>query len=295
MGGLGKGFLVYVSRSQGAIGRETQTDRRKLVPRPRIVYNVLMLGANIFHDLGDRGVGALVGLVVGGVITWLYGRWRRRVLRQQVLLGDARDTVVIQHHVLEQAPDATVLRIRVLGQQELQHVVPNGHLADVLLDRAFAVTPREALISMDGPEGSFLLEILTAFVCDRVANAPFDHDLYAMAPCCEPQELSEHQPITILLVSLEDLKLFENWSSCRKMMVEHGSDGARILTLMSLAKKFKWEQEQLARMRQAGAPTRYTETVYILDLALDRRIKPLAVKEVPWARFASVLKQWNLD
>ena len=68
---------------------------------------------------------------------------------------------------------------------------------------------------MEGAEGSFLLETLTGFVCDRVANAPFEHDLFVMAPCCEPEGLAEHQPITILIISVADLALFENWNSCR--------------------------------------------------------------------------------
>ena len=58
---------------------------------------------------------------------------------------------------------------------------------------------------MSGPEGSYLLETLMNFVCDRTANAPYEHDRYVMAPCCEPAELAEHQPITILLIAVADL------------------------------------------------------------------------------------------
>ena len=63
-----------------------------------------------------------------------------------------------------------------------------------------------------------MLETLTNFVCDRVANAPFEHDLYVMAPCCEPMGMAEHQPITILLIAVSDLALFEAWphaATCR--------------------------------------------------------------------------------
>src|SRR4029079_12909471 len=126
--------------------------------------------------------------------------------RQRVLRGDARDTVVINHHLVETAdgPNGAkvpaVLRVRSLGQGEAGRVVPNGHLAAELLRRAFRVTERDTLISMEGAEGYYLLETLTNFVCDRVANSPFDHDLYVMAPCCEPAGLTEHQPIVILLI-----------------------------------------------------------------------------------------------
>ena len=157
--------------------------------------------ASILDELSGKGLGPLLGLILGGVMTWLFGRWKRYRERQNILKGDARDTVVINHHLIESPAGApATLRIRSLGQSQLDQVVPNGHLASELLRRAFHVTPRAPLISMDGAEGSYLLETLTNFVCDRVANASFEHDLYVMAPCCEPAGLAVHQPITILLV-----------------------------------------------------------------------------------------------
>jgi hypothetical protein len=260
----------------------------------------------LIEELGGRGVSVLLGLLVGGLITWFFARWKRFRERRSILRGDARDTVVIHHHLVETAAAPAeqgtgsrnvpaVLRIRSLGQAELQRVVPNGHLASELLRRAFRVTPRETLISMADAEGSYLLETLTNFVCDRVANAPFEHDLYVMAPCCEPAGLAQHQPIAILLISVADLSLFESWTACRNVQVEHGSDGARVLTLMELARRFRAEQEQLASLRKTGQRTRFVETMYILDLALDRRSAATPVKEVPWGRFEDVLRQMNLE
>jgi hypothetical protein len=177
----------------------------------------------------------------------------------------------------------------------VSRVIPNGHLAQVLLQRAFKVTPSRTLISMEGSKGSFLLETLTGFVSDRVANGAFEHDLYVMAPCCEPKELASHQPITVLLIRAQDLALFESWTDCRDLRIEHGSDGARILTLMALAKRFKAEQETIAKLRKEGKRTLHVETSYLLDLALDRRTLSLPTKPVPWGRFESVLKQLNLE
>ena len=262
-----------------------------------------MLFADFFDELSGKGLGAVLGLIIGGLLAWVIGQWRRRHLRHKVLRGDARDTVVLHHHLVETvvAPEApqgrrpTVMRVRALGQEELGRVVPNGHLAAVLLDRAFAVTAQDTLISMEGAEGSFLLETLTGFVCDRVANAPFEHDLYVMAPCCEPKELAEHQPLSVLLIAVKDLALFENWPSCRAIKVEHGSDGARILTLMNLARRFKTEQAKMDQLRQAGQRTKFVETMYVLDLALDRRSVPVSTKEVPWGRFENVLTKLNLE
>lgn len=262
--------------------------------------------ASIFDAFAGHTAVALLGLVSGSVITWLVGRWKRYKQRQSILRGEALDTVVIQHHLVEvvaapafekTAPRKlpAILRIRSLGQGELDRVVPNGHLAAELLRRALCVTPRETLISMEGAEGSYLLETLNNFVYDRVSNGPFDHDLYVMAPCCEPAGLAEHQPITILLISVSNLALFENWANCRNVQVERGSDGARLLTLMELAQRFRAEQEKIAELRKAGKRTRYVETMYLLDLALDKRSAATPVKNVPWGRFEEVLKQMNLE
>jgi hypothetical protein len=256
--------------------------------------------ATILDELSGRAAGMLIGLVVGGLLTWFYARWRRLQERRSIERGDARDTIVIHHHLIETVPGPgderrPVMRIRALGQGELNRVVPNGHLARDLLHRAFGVTPHDTLISMEGAEGSYLLETLTGFVCDRVANAPFEHDLYVMAPCCEPAGLAHHQPITILLIAVADLALFESWPDCRKVRVEHGSDGARVLTLMSLARRYRAEQATIARLREQGKRTLYVETMYVLDLALDKRAAPVPTKEVPWNRFEDVLKQLNLE
>ena len=256
--------------------------------------------ADIAQELTGRGIGVLIGLLLGGSITWLFARWKRLQERRSVAQGDARDTVVINLHVVESTNGPggrvpTAVRIRAVGQSEACRVVPNGHLAAVLLRRAFHVTPRDTLISMEGAEGSYLLETLTNFVCDRVANGPFDHDLYVMAPCCEPAALAQHQPITIILIAKADLALFESWPACRGVRVEHGSDGARVLTLMEMARRFREEQETMAALRAAGKRTTHVETMYVLDLALDKRTANIPVKPVPWGRFEGALKAMDLE
>jgi hypothetical protein len=258
----------------------------------------------IIEDLRGRGISVFIGLLAGAIITWLFARWRRHRERQSILRGDARDTIVIHHHLIEarEVPGpngshrvAASMRIRAVGQAPLRVVVPNGHLGDVLHQRAWKATATDTLISMEGAEGSYLLETLTNFVCDRTANASFEHELYVMAPCCEPLELSHHQPITVLLVALRDLPLFENWPDLRNVRVEHTGDGARLLTLMELANRFHAEQDKIASMRRSGQRTKFVETMYVLDLALDRRAGPIPTKTIAWGRFEHVLKQLNLE
>ncbi len=256
---------------------------------------------SLFDELSRHGLMAVIGAICGGILTWFAARWKRRKERLSILRGDARDTIVIQQHIVT-AADAPggkkvpkSLRVRPLGQSELSRVVPNGHLAGELSRRAFRVNPKDTLISMEGAEGSFLLETLTNFVCDRVGNAPFEHQLYALAPCCEPAGMAVHQPISILLIPVADLALFENWTDCRNVQVEHGITGMRILTLMELARRFRSEQEQLAKLRREGKRTLYEETIYVLDLALDLRTAAVPLKDVPWGRFEDILKLLNLE
>lgn len=260
-----------------------------------------------WDEFGFRGASVLVGLLLGTGITWIVARWKRIREYRNILRGDARDTVVISHHLVDTvellaSQEGTVgrkvagtLRIRSLGQSELDRVIPNGHLAREFLHRAFQTTPRHTLISMDGPEGSYLLETLTNFVCDRVANAPYQHGLYVLAPCCEPAGIAVHQPITILLVALDDLLLFEEWVDCRDIQVEHGTDGMRILTLMELSRRFRHEQAHIAKVRKAGERTRYLETMYLLDLALDHRTAEIPTRPVAWGRYEQQLKELNLE
>ncbi len=90
--------------------------------------------------------------------------------------------------------------------------------------------------------------VLINFVSDRVANGPFEHHLCLMRPCCEP---AEHRPMTILVIAVKHLGLFEGWPCCRGVRVEHGADGSRVLILMELVRRFKAEQAGYKRARPA--------------------------------------------
>ena len=119
--------------------------------------------ADILQELTGRGMSVLLGLVLGGSITWIIARWKRVQERRSIESGDARDTVVIHLHIVEstESKDASgstkrvpvSLRIRAVGQSELPRVVPNGHLAAILLKRAFDVSSRQTLISMEARRG----------------------------------------------------------------------------------------------------------------------------------------------
>jgi hypothetical protein len=253
------------------------------------------------YDLENRLIGIFLGLVVGTVVTWVVARWRLAQARRSVLQGDAGDTVAIELHLVERAeggdglPVPVRLRRRYLGQQTLNEVVANPHLARELQKRVRGVTEHNALISMEGATGSYLLETLCGFVCDRAHNGPFDHEVYVMAPCREPDRLAHHKPISVILIAVKDLELFLRWEAVSRIEVEHASDGIRIVTLMDLARRWKEEQSAIAEARAAGRSVRDMETMFVLDLALDARSAPLPTRRIPWQRFAVVLKERGMD
>lgn len=259
------------------------------------------LEPRMFHDFAGRSLAGVLGMLLGSIIAFLTARWRRHRQHQELLRGNAQETIVIEHHLVETAlgPDGekipATLRLRSLGQAQIEQVIPNGYLATELLQRSLRVTPRQTLISMDGAEGSYLLETLTSFVGGSVSGATGEHDSYVLAPACEPDGMALYQPITLLLISVSDLTLFEDWSACQQVQVEHGSDGTRVLTLMRLAQRFRAEHAEIMSLRRAGLPTTHRETCYILDLALDKRFSPIPTYPVPWGRFGEVLNELHLD
>lgn len=68
-----------------------------------------------------------------------------------------------------------------------------------------------------------------------------------------------------------------------------------ILTLMELARRYKREQLHMNRLLKNGERTRYMETMYILDLALDHRTARIPTRPVLWGRFERELKELNLE
>jgi hypothetical protein len=64
---------------------------------------------------------------------------------------------------------------------------------------------------------------------------------------------------------------------------------------MEMAARFRSEQDKMAALRAAGQRTTHVETMYVLDLTLDRRAAPIPLKPVPWGRFEAVLEEMNLE
>jgi hypothetical protein len=57
--------------------------------------------AEILLELRGRGAGVVVGMLLGMLFTAIVAVLKRRAERRNVMLGDARDTVVIAQHIVE--------------------------------------------------------------------------------------------------------------------------------------------------------------------------------------------------
>jgi hypothetical protein len=241
-------------------------------------------------------VQALLLTFAGLLLGWLLGWWRRRRLLRQVEAGSAREMIAIEQMLVRDPPGGRpTLRIRACGSAPLKSVLTNPIAYDAFLARSEATTTTDSLISMKDSMGSYLLYLLTPWVCGMVRSGPFTHDVWVMAPVCEPGILSAHQANTVVLIRQQDLKRFLDWDWCKGVHVEHGSDGARILTLWHMAREFEKQYAEVQRLRQAGQRTTYVETMYMLDLGLDMQEVDLPTRQVPWERFAPVLRELGLS
>lgn len=238
-----------------------------------------------------------LALAVGGLVAgWLLGRWRRHKLKRQLYGGDAREMVAVEQVLIKEHSDGRVtLRIRSCGVAHASTIIFNPLAREAFQKRAAATTPANPLLTLHDRMGSFLLYLLQPWVCGLCRTGPFPHDTWVMAPVCEPGLLSEHQSTTVLLVRESDLKRFLDWNVCKRMHVEHGNDGARVLTLYHMAREFERQLAEVKRLREEGKPSTYVETMYILDLGLDMEEVPLRTKPVPWERFAKILKDSGLS
>jgi hypothetical protein len=234
--------------------------------------------------------------LLGVILGWMFAWWRRHRMLRQIEAGSAREMVAIEQILIKDYPDGrTTMRIRACAAGPLRSVLVNPVAHDAFLARAEATTPTNTLISMQDRMGSYLLYLLTPWVCGMTRQGRFPHALWVMAPVCEPGLLSAHQSTTIVLIRREDLLRFLDWDNCKRFEVEHGSDGARVLTLWQMAREFEKQVAEVNRLKEAGKPSTTVETMYLLDLGLDTDEVAIPTKPVPWERFAPVLKKVGLS
>ena len=135
--------------------------------------------SDILQELSGRGMErpARVSLI-GGTVTWLFARWRvfRAAAERPVPATPATrssSTCTWSSGPPARTGAAGVLRIRIRrGRPNSTGWSPTATWPRSCSTGRSRSPPRDTLISMEGAEGSYLLETLTNFVCDRVANWP---------------------------------------------------------------------------------------------------------------------------
>jgi len=243
-----------------------------------------------------HGVQGLLLTLLGVATGWLLARWRRFRMQRRIAGGDAREIIAIDQILVHDYPDGrTTVRNRACGSAALESVLPNPVAHDAFLARAKATRSVNPLIDLKDHMGSYLLYLLTPWVCGMVRHGRLPHEVWIMAPVCEPGVLSAHQSSTVILIQRSDLERFRDWEFCRNVEVEHGSDGARVLTLWHMAREYERQRNEVEQLQAAGKPTTFVETMYYLDLGLDIDEVDIPTKPVPWERFASTLKALKLS
>jgi hypothetical protein len=230
--------------------------------------------------------------VLGMVVGWLLGFWRRFRQRRMAERGEAREVLTIEKILLERRPDGReIMRIRTCGRDPIEEVFPNPAARDAFLGRVGNTKVQNPLVSMEDKLGSYLLQELAIWVCGQVGERDFPHALWVMAPVYESGTLylGGHLSSTLLLVRQDDLARFRDWESCKAIQVEHRSHGERILTLMRMADEFDRQHVLVQKRRAEGKRSTYEETMYILDLGLDTRSFDSPAVPVPWDRFEAIL------
>ena len=163
-----------------------------------------------------------------------------------------------------------------------------------------------SVIPMEGKLGSFVLRELHGHLRTLVRETGNRREWWVMVPILETYRPLHYVAPTVLLIRKADLAIFKSFESCRDLLVHHGSDAAKILTLMEVSRKFDAQRERLAQARASGASTQYLEEMWLLDLCLSTDVTEPTPHEVatgalkpfrhaPWDRFSATLETLNLE
>jgi len=173
------------------------------------------------------------------------------------------------------------------------------------LTRESADDELNSVIAMEGRLGSFVLRELHGHLRTLLEESGQRREWWVMTPILETYRPLQYVAPTVLLIRKQDLPLFASFETCQDLLVHHGSDAAKILTLMEVYRKFNAQQQCLSQARAAGRSTQYLEEMWLLDLCLSTEMVEPTAEEVaagalkpfrtpPWERFAPTLKELGL-
>lgn len=249
-------------------------------------------------------IGAAFALLTTSVARW----WRRRREMREIDHGHQFQQLEFAYAFVTAGQDGRRrLVVRMIGCLPLKMFVAKDAIRSHLLGltRDSFEDELNSVIPMEGKLGSFVLRELHGHLRTLLEEKGQQREWWVMVPILETYRPLHYVAPTVLLIRKKDLALFESFQTCKDLLVHHGSDAAKILTLMEVSRKFANQERTLANARAEGRSTQYLEEMWLLDLCLSTAVIEPTEKEVaagtlkpyrlpPWDRFAPTLKVLGL-
>ena len=263
----------------------------------------------LWKNVHEESVGIVIGAAFALSTTWAARWWRRRREMREIRHGQQFQQLEFAYAFVTTGQDGRLhLVVRSIGCLPLKIFVAKDSIRSHLLGltRESADDELNSVIAMEGKLGSFVLRELHGHLRTLLEEKGSQREWWIMAPILETYRPLQYVAPTVLLVRKQDLDLFASFETCRDLLVHHGSDAAKILTLMEVHRKFKVQQQRLATARASGQSTQYLEEMWLLDLCLATEmleptdddvasgtLKPF--RQPPWDRFTSTLNLLGLN
>lgn len=256
-----------------------------------------------------ESIGIVIGATAALVTTWFAAYRRRRREMSEINRGQQFQQLEFAYAFVTNNGDGQRrLAVRMIGCLPLKTFVAKDAIREHLLglSRDSFDDEHNSVIPMDGKLGSFVLRELHGHLRTLVRETGDRREWWVMVPILETYRPLHYIAPTVLLIRKADLAIFKSFESCRDLLVHHGSDAAKILTLLEVSRKFDAQRERLARARKSGVSTQYLEEMWLLDLCLSTDVIEPTSHEVatgavkpfrpaPWERFSSTLKVLELE
>ena len=267
----------------------------------------------MFQTLWDVAHKESIGIVMGAtaalVATWFAAYRKRRREMREINSGQQFQQLEFAYAFVTTNGDGQRrLAVRMIGCLPLKTFVAKDAVREHLLGltRDSADDEQNSVIPMEGKLGSFVLRELHGHLRTLVRETGNRREWWVMVPILETFRPLHYIAPTVLLIRKADLAIFKSFESCRDLLVHHGSDAAKILTLMEVSRKFDAQRERLAQARANGASTQYLEEMWLLDLCLSTDVIEPTPHEVatgalkpfrraPWGRFSATLETLKLE
>ena len=250
----------------------------------------------------------IIGISIGAIGAKIAGYRKRKKEEKEIDSGKQfQQLEFVSVHVATGADAKPRLICRQIGSMPISSVgkeAAQKHLLGLTADSAADET--KSVIPMHGKLGSFVLRELHAHCKTYLRETGAALEWWIMVPVLETYKPLPYQAPTVLLVRLSDIHHFKNFASCRDILVHHGSDAGKILTLLELYRVFEAQQRDMATARAEGSSTQFREVVWLLDLKIPtdflepetELVKSGALKPyrtAPWERFAETLTLLGLS